>query len=348
MYDPKLIYTDNLVSSLIKLENNKATLTNLDLTYNVKHKLSTKAKSVDMFEIATMLGFTVTIKDGEKLSSGIKVEGIDESSFKVIQNFRNVLEFNRSTIVDTYSEVDYAVLHHLNRLIIAGWKETWEAKFRTASDQLDTTWDDFSILRDESLASESVERAMFELIEWYKFAMPKIAPIVRLSILIYRLIEIYPFLAANKLTIIAIADYLLLRDGLSSKVYMSVVKPFVQSKDNLIEGLMLSRKNFDLAFWVEAFVEALNRDLSEIREGVNDFIIDEEKSKKQPFLDLNKRQLKVLRYLQTVPMIKREDYCHMMEVSTMTAFRDLNDLVRKKLLKIEGKGRGTKYRLASM
>lgn len=348
MYEPKLIYTDNLVSSLIRLENHKATLNNLDLTYNVKHKLTTNAKSLDMFELATMLGFQITIKDGEKLSTGIKVEGIDEASFKLIQNFRNVLEFNRSTIVDTYSEVDYAVLHHLNRLIIAGWKETWEAKFRTSTDQLDNTWDDFITLRDESIDNNTVEKEMFELIEWYKFAMPSVTPLIRLSILIFRLIEIYPFVAANKLTIMAITDYLLLRDGLASKTYMSVVKAFVQSKDRLVEAIELSRKNYDLAFWIEAFVEALSRDLSEIREGVNDYIIDEEKSKKQPFLDLNKRQLKVLRYLQTVPMIKREDYCHMMEVSTMTAFRDLNDLVRKKLLKIEGQGRGTKYRLASM
>jgi hypothetical protein len=31
----------------------------------------------------------------------------------------------------------------------------------------------------------------------------------------------------------------------------------------------------------------------------------------------------------------------------MTAFRDLKDLVRKKLIKLDGKGRGTKYKLAS-
>ena len=76
--------------------------------------------------------------------------------------------------------------------------------------------------------------------------------------------------------------------------------------------------------------------------------MEDERAKKQPFLDLNPRQLKVLRYLQNVPYIKREDYCHMMDVSTMTAFRDVNDLVRKKLLKVEGQGRGTKYRLSTM
>jgi hypothetical protein len=31
----------------------------------------------------------------------------------------------------------------------------------------------------------------------------------------------------------------------------------------------------------------------------------------------------------------------------MTAFRDLKDLVRKKLIKMDGEGRGTKYFLSS-
>lgn len=348
MYEPKFTYTDKLVTALIKLENTKATLSNLDLTYNVKHKLTTNAKSLDMFHLAHMLGFELTLKDGEKLSSGVRVDGIDDTSFKLIQNFRNVLEFNRSTMVDTYSEVDYAVLHHLNRLLISGWKETWEAKFRTATEDLDPRWDDFITLRDETIENARVEKEIFELIEWYKSSMPTLTPLVRIPILIFRLIEIYPFIAANKLTIMAITDYLLLRNGLASKSFMSVVRNFVQNNERLVEAIYVSRKNFDLSYWIETFVDYLNKDLSEIRESINDYIIGEEKSKKQPFLDLNKRQLKVLRYLQTVPMIKREDYCHMMEVSTMTAFRDLNDLVRKKLLKVDGQGRGTKYRLASM
>lgn len=348
MYQPKFTYTDNLVASLIKLENNKATLSTLDLTYNVKHKLATNAKSMDLFQMANMLGYNITIKEGEKLSNGVKIDGIDEGSFKFMQSFRNVLEFNRSTMVDSYSEVDYSVLHHLNRLLIGGWKESWEAKFRTGGDILDVKWDDFANLRDETIDNSKVEKEMFELMDWYKSAIPTLAPVVRLGILIYRLIEIYPFIAANKITIVSLADYVLLRHGLSSRSYMSVMKTFVQNSERLRESILISRKNFDLCYWLEVLVECLTRDISDVRESINDFIITEEKSKNQPFLDLNKRQLKVLRYLQSVPMVKREDYCHMMEVSTMTAFRDLNDLVRKKLLKVEGQGRGTKYRLSSM
>lgn len=348
MFEPNFSYTDTLVNKLVKLENAKTLLNFLDLNYTVKHKLVNSAKINDIFYLANSLGLKVSVRDAEKLAGGIKVDGVDEVLFKVIQNFRNVIEFNRSAIVETYSELDYSVLHHLNRLIIGGWRETWEAKFRTTGEQPDSFLDNLYEYRDFGIESDRIEREMFELVDWYKTSVPKISPVVRISILVYRLIELYPFLVGNYLTIIAISDYLLLKNGLASKSFFSVVKVFEQGRADLLQSLDYSRKNYEITFWIENFTEKIFDNLEEIREGVNDFIIQDEKSKAQPFLDLNKRQLKVLRYLQSVSVIKREEYCHIMEVSTMTAFRDLDDLVRKKLIKIEGKGRGTKYKLASM
>ena len=213
---------------------------------------------------------------------------------------------------------------------------------------MDDRWDNFVELRDANLNVNQIQMAVDELIEWYKFSIPTHAPVVRIAIAFYRLIEICPFTAGNKFTLTSILDYLLLKNGLGAKVYSSVVRVIHQNDQILRTAFKSSKQNFDLTNWIEAFTTALAAEMMSVREEINDFVLDEEKSKQQPFLNLNNRQLKVLKYLQNVPLIKREDYCHMMEVSTMTAFRDLNDLVRKKLLKTEGQGRGTKYKLASM
>ncbi|MEP7103649.1 MAG: Fic family protein [Candidatus Dojkabacteria bacterium] len=348
MFEPKFTYTDRLVSQLIKLEANKTSILGLDLNYNVKYKLTLNAKALDIFHVARMIENEISLKDAEKIATGIKPEGMDESKFIVLQNFRNVVEFNRSQMVDSYAEIDFAILLHLNKLITANWQEAWNAKFRAAGDELNETYDDWAELRDKRLEAGEVTSEMGSLVQWYKDITPTLTPLIRFAIFFYGLIEIYPFIAGNKLTILAIADYLLLKSQLASKSYVSIVRNFDVNIDKYVEAIQLSRKNYDLAYWLEAFVESVNKDLIEIKEGINDYIMEDERAKKQPFLDLNPRQLKVLRYLQNVPYIKREDYCHMMDVSTMTAFRDVNDLVRKKLLKVEGQGRGTKYRLATM
>jgi ATP-dependent DNA helicase RecG len=59
---------------------------------------------------------------------------------------------------------------------------------------------------------------------------------------------------------------------------------------------------------------------------------------------LNERQKKAWEYLREKETIATEIYMHLCECSEATALRDLRDMVRKGLLKREGKGRGTYYR----
>jgi Fic family protein len=290
----------------------------------------------------------ITIKDAEKIVISNKLENIDEPRYTILKNFKNSLDFNRSNIADTYSELDTSVVIHLSKLILSQWRETWEANYRNFSDKIDDRWDTFVRFRDPNLLVQHIPQEIDNLVEWYKFSIPTITPIVRIAVLFYRFIEISPFIAGNKFILIALLDYLLLKNGFSSKSYSSLTRVIDLHEEKFSKTFEVIKKTYDLSLWIDAFAQTMLEELTLVREEIEKFIVLEEKAKAQPFLNLNKRQLKVLKYLQKVPIIKREDYCHMMEVSTMTAFRDLNDLVRKKLVKVEGKGRGTIYKLSTM
>lgn len=310
--------------------------------------MQNNAKAQDIFHLGHSIGIDMSFKDAEKISTGIKPDTVKDEKLYLINNFRNALEFNRSNIADTYPEFDFTIILHLNKLILTSWRETWEARLRNVSDEQNFKDDNWETLRDTSVDTSQVENHVIDLIEWYKLNSQVIAPIVRIGILLYRLIEIYPFVAGNKITFLALCDYLLLKYGLSSKAFFSVVRSIDVNEEILFESYKTSKKANDLIFWLETFTYILIKQLIEVKEQLSSYLEEDEKTKSQPFLDLNKRQIKILRYLQNVPVIKREDYCHMMDVSTMTAFRDLSELVRKKLLKVEGRGRGTKYRLSTM
>ena len=63
---------------------------------------------------------------------------------------------------------------------------------------------------------------------------------------------------------------------------------------------------------------------------------------------LNERRKIALNYLSKHKKIKREEYAKMFKCSTKTAFNDLNDLVKKRVLNRMGKtGRYTYYTLNS-
>ncbi len=346
MLEPKFTYNDRIVTRLVKIEANKTAVQLLELSNGVKSKLQLSAKSNDIFYLSLLLGLEIDLKDAEKIVTATQVEIKDERA-QLLKNFKIVKEFTHSTSVDGYAEVDTPILLQVNKMLNNGIYSLDDLNFRSVySDNTPDKYDDWYELKNKEIAQPEIE--LSKLIDWYNNSTTTVTPLIRAAVLFYKLLDISPYNYGNKVTTIAMIDYLLYKSGLSLRTYTSFAKNLYSNFSRFIEGLRVSRNSNDMAPFVEVFLDTINKDLLDIKESVSELLMEDEKSKKQPFLDLNPRQLKVLRYLQTVPSIKREDYCHMMDVSTMTAFRDLNDLVDKNLLKIEGQGRGTKYRLSSM
>ena len=345
MFNPKFNLTHTIINNLVKLEKERVTIMSGDYDSRIVNKMNTDSKSANLFHLSHMIGSNIGISDAKKLAQGKKFENSD-ARLTVLNNFRNALEFTRSSASNTYVDVDLNILLHLNKIMLHGWKESWEAKFRTGGEDIDVTLDNWIDLRNKNIEPLKIQEKLLELIEWYKTQQGKVDPIIRISVFLYRLIRISPFIAANKLSIIAITDLLLYKNGFIEKVYLPVTRNFDIYEDEYIEAWTNATTNKgDLTLWIERFIRNLANDTLDIREKLNKLLGEEAKAAKRPFLDLNKRQLKILRYLQNIPAVKREDYVQMMDVSTMTAFRDMTDLVRKKLLKVEGQGRGTKYML---
>ena len=345
MFDPKFALTHSILNSIVKVEKEKTLIEKSTVTPRITTKVKDESKSINLFHLAHIIGLNITLKDAEKLTEGKSLDA-EDVRIAILNNFRNALEFTRSTSANAYVDIDLNVLLHLNKIIVTTWKESWEAKFRTSGEELDVNLDNWVDLRDKEIEPIRVQEELISLIEWYKTQQGKIDPLLRITVFIYRLMRISPFVAANKLTIIAITDLLLYRNGYIEHTHLPISRNFDVYGDEYIEAWTSAIAAEDeITLWVERFVRNISNDMFDMREKVTKMTAEDEKTTKQPFLDLNKRQLKILRYLQTIPAVRREDYVHMMDVSTMTAFRDLDDLVKKKLLKIDGRGRGTKYML---
>jgi Fic family protein len=347
MYEPQYQITDKLLNNITKLEVLRATANTSQLNYNVRSKLNLQTKGANLFHLSHMLNLNIGLKDAEKMAEGRKLE-IEDEKIKLVHNFRNILEFNRSSVAESYTELDFTVLLHLNKIVLTGWKESWEVKVRGLTDQIDLTNEDWATFTDRQLAPADVEPALVDALSWYQTTNGRVNNFIRVTVLILRLIQIMPFLAGNKFTIMAIADLLLYQYGYLSALQVPITRAFDQSIIEFWKIWDAVNQNADLTPWLEKYSDTLVREFGEVKADIDKLVQEEtERNTNQPFLDLNKRQLKVLRYLQTIPTVRREDYCQMMDVSTMTAFRDLNDLVRKKLLRVEGQGRGTRYTLVS-
>ncbi len=66
-----------------------------------------------------------------------------------------------------------------------------------------------------------------------------------------------------------------------------------------------------------------------------------------PILDINERQRKALEYLHEKGRITRSEYCKLTNLKATQAKKEINILIRKKIIKRIGKGRATYYTLAT-
>lgn len=337
--------THKVLNSIVRVETGKL-MQEQQPNYAVRNKLGHKVKSLSIFHLGHMFGLQLTLKDAEKIVDGKRLEAQDPK-LNLLYNFRNVLEYNRSSVGDENYAIDSNLLMHLNKIVLTDWRETWDVRWRSDEDQPDEKTENWFDLHNEEITAEQVEANVYELCDWYSSNLTRLNPLVLIAVFVFRLIEIAPFAVGNKLTTLAVIDYLLYRFGYTEKTFLAPVRTVDTYEQEFYEAWQIGVKTGDITIWVERFVAAVAKDIQDTKAEVDQFLAEEEKSTNKPFLDLNRRQLKILRYLQTIPTVKREDYCQMMDVSTMTAFRDLNDLVSKKLIKIEGRGRGTKYILAT-
>ncbi|MBD3280947.1 DeoR family transcriptional regulator [Candidatus Dojkabacteria bacterium] len=344
MFEPKHQISNNILNSIVKLEVQKKSIEFAGTGTKLRNKLQKRAKALNLFHFAHIIGINITLKDAERLADGKKLV-TDDARGTILNNFRNTLEFSRSNIAETYVDIDLNILTHLNKILLTDWKESWDAKFRTAGEELDLSLENWATYRDKSIQSERIQNEVIDLIDWYKSNISRIHPLIRIAIFVSRFIEISPFVYANKLTAIAIADFLLYKSNYVEKTFLPTSRHFDVYEDEYLESW--NKDSEDQTLWIERFTRNLANDMLETRNEIKRELKEEESTSRKPFLDLNKRQLKILRYLQTIPTVKREDYVQMMDVSTMTAFRDLNGLVKKRLLKVQGKGRGTKYMLTN-
>jgi len=63
------------------------------------------------------------------------------------------------------------------------------------------------------------------------------------------------------------------------------------------------------------------------------------------YFELNERQRKLIQYLETYGSIKNRDYYNEMKISKSTGWRDLEQLIKRSVIIVQGKGKGSVYSL---
>jgi hypothetical protein len=334
----------NIVNQLVRIESE---LTKLQLKNSSSaqfNKILDQKLFGSLFYLANNLGLTITLKDAEKLARDKKIETQDFRG-ELIENFKSGWKLATSIAESEHIGVNSHIILQINHTLAKGAVEDWKLKYRDAGDPFSLLYDDLL----ELVLPENKNTSAEQLVDNYVLEYSKEGEnrFYKFSFFIYRLLQLQPFMAFNKFSIILIAE-LALSKLLGSQYNPVIMALFLtQQKPQILKAFEIPDAAAREVTWHELCLNFIAEAYEQANKQVNDKQSGKRLNSDKPFLDLNKRQLKILKYLQTIPTVKREDYVQMMDVSAMTAYRDLNVLLKHKLIKTLGTGRGTKYMLAS-
>lgn len=333
----------NIVNKLVDLEIALNQLNDKFDQEKIAEELE-KKQIETLFYIANNLGVAISLKEARKLITGKRVE-VEDFRSQLLENIYTAYQLILTIAGNDNIDISAEILHQINMTIARGTVEDWQLRYRDEGDSFSLVYDDLvELVAKENKSTHAQEKTEMTVNEFKNQSQAN--NYYRISMLVYELLRLQPFISYNKITLIMIAEMLLLKLSPKKFVPGTQAEFFTQFKGGIVTAFSHEQEaNREVAFHelFLGFIAEKTLTLADKHKSDAKFVPATDK----PFLDLNKRQLKILKYLQTIPTVKREDYVQMMDVSTMTAYRDLDELVENKLVKIMGQGRGTKYTLAS-
>lgn len=195
---------------------------------------------------------------------------------------------------------------------------------------------------------------MEDFISWINSkAAREVHPVIRSAISHYDLAAIHPFVEGNGRTARAFATVVLFAEGYDIKRLFSLEEYFDRDAEHYYSALIATSSQSrdlsgrDLTGWIEYFTEGLSIELTRIKDRVRKLSIDTKiKTKRGQQIMLSDRQIKLVEYLSERGKGLMGNLRPLLPmVSDDTVLRELQDLVKKGIIRKKGQTKGAYYEL---
>ncbi len=171
--------------------------------------------------------------------------------------------------------------------------------------------------------------------------------VIKAAITHYELVRIHPFVDGNGRMARATATLVLFLDDYDIKKFFSLEEYYDRDASRYYNALK-SASDGVLTSWIEYFTEGLSIELTRIKEKVlrlsTDLHLKEKLGGKQVFL--SDRQIAVMEYIQRTGYLSNQGFKDLFPgISEDTILREIHDLMKKGIVKKEGKTKAARYML---
>lgn len=343
MYSPTYIITNSIVKNIGSIEAAKEVIENAPLLPYWEKRFQEDAAVRSVHYGTHIEGNELSLLQVQKVLDGERIVA-RERDVKEVINYRKVLDY-----IDRIAknEVDEDTIKELHKNVVAGILEEGSAgQYREKEVVIRN-----SITGDISFRPPKVVEVPWQIKELVQFIKEEsdIHPVLKAGIVHYEFVRIHPFLDGNGRVGRALSMLVLFKLGYDIRQFFSLEEHFDRNPNEYYAALQsVSANKGEQTEWLTYFTQCLAVELGKIKEKIEQISIDTNLKKKLggPVM-LTDRQLKIIEYIQANGYVENKAYETLFPmVSEDTVLREVQDLVKKGLLKKHGVTKGVKYVMA--
>lgn len=344
MYSPQFTITNKIVRNIGAIDAAKEIIEHAPLLPYWEKKFQEEAILRTTHYGTHIEGNELSITQVQKVIDGERVVARDRDVQEVI-NYRKVIE---EMTKDSDESLDEKFVFKLHKTVVHNVLDDENAgKYRNKEVVIRN-----SITGEVSFRPPKAIEVPWQMKDLLLFVKneKEMHPVLKAGVVHYEFVRIHPFLDGNGRVGRALSTYVLFKEGYDIRQFFSLEEHFDRDPVAYYTALQSVQKNKgDLTDWVSYFTEVMAAELAKIKEQIDNISIDSKLKKKLggPVM-LSERQLKVIEYIQKVGYFENKMFPTMFPmVSEDTVLRDLKDLIKKGIIKKQGRTKGVKYVMAN-
>ena len=342
METPKYTITNLIVNYILKYELAIQSINQTVIPSPLLQEVREKLRSEEIDKLGELIAYPIGYNKALTVQRG-QVTPSYKTRLKIFTNFKNIQDFIDAYTVKSPLKPSIELSTHLNKILVKDIVEPWDqGRLKTFSEKPFDLYDTWYTLRDYYPNIE-MRYHFNDIFNWITNSSTGTHKLIQICILLYEFIDKAPFFAGNQITAISTLKVLTKIYGLNPHNIVPFSKAFFTISEDIESAFKISKGKRDLTIFIEAILYTLSLTVIDASKRLTEEYNNRLNIRKGLGKDLNKRQIKIIEYLNTYPRITRQDYTDMMGISFMTSYRDLQDLIDKDYISQKGKGRGTYY-----
>ena len=344
MFAPNFSITNKILTNISKIEAAEEVIKHSPILPLWEKRFKEDAIVRSAYHGTHIEGNKLQIEEAKNVLLGKDIIGRPRDIQEVI-NYRKVIEFIDLEANKKIDKITEQLVKKLHRLIVANILNTEQSgEYRLKQVIIKNSQTGEVTFRPPP--AMEVPFLMREFIYWLnRTDKDQMHPVIKAGIAHHELVRIHPFIDGNGRVSRSLATLILFLGGYDIRRFFSLEEYYDKDAVTYYTNLQKASAG-DLSSWLEYFTHGAAIEFEKIKEKI--FKLSKDVKLKEKFggqqIFLTERQVKLVEYIQEIGYLQNQSFKTLFtDVSEDTVLRDLQDLIKKGLIKKVGSTKSARY-----